>query len=63
MKTEVHKPTLDVHLGSDDYELIANWVQETSDAPMITIVTVQTVMKSALDLQIAELKNIVERAL
>ena len=62
MKTKAHKPTLDVHLGSDDYELFAHRVHETLDAPMMTIVTAQTEMKSALDLQIATLNTIVENA-
>ena len=62
MKTKSHRPISDVHLGLDDYELIATRVLETLDAPMTTIVTTQTAMKSALDVQIAELKTIVERA-
>ena len=63
MKMKSHKPTSNVHLGSDDFEFIVNWVQEILDAPMTTIVTTQTTMKSALDLHIVELKTIVERAL
>ena len=62
MNTKAHRPTSDVHLGLDDYELITNQVQETLDALIVAIVTVQTAMKSTLDLQIVELKTIVERA-
>lgn len=62
MKMKAHKRPSDIYLGSDDYEFIANRVQETLDAPMTVIVTTQTVMKSTLDLQIAELKTIMERA-
>ena len=62
MKTKAHKPTSNVHLDSDDYELVVNQVQETLDAPMTTIVIAHIKMKSALDLQIAMLKSIMERA-
>ena len=39
MKMKSHKTSPNVHLGSDDFEFIVNWVQETLDVPMTTIVT------------------------
>ena len=61
-KTKAHRLTSYVHLGLDDYGLITTWVQKSLEPPMTATITMQTSMKSALDMQISELKTIVERA-
>ena len=58
-----HKLPTDTQLGLDDYENIATCVQETLEGPMTAIVSLQTKMKSTLDMKIAELKTLLERTM
>ena len=60
-KSKSHKPTSDVQLGMDNYDNITTQVQESLEPPMTMLVTSETTMKRALDMQIAELRSIVER--
>lgn len=61
-KMKAHKKPIEAQLGSDDYENITTCMQETLEAPMTSIVSSQTVLKSAIDMQIADLKTLMERA-
>ena len=60
---KAHKLPTHAQLGLDDYDNIATCVQETLEGSMTSIVSLQTKMKSVMDLKIAELKTLLERAL
>ena len=55
-----HKWPIDTKLGSNDYDNITTYVQETLEGSMTTIVSSWTEMKSVMDMKIAELKTLLE---
>ena len=61
-KRKAHKPPSNAQLGSANYEGIAHYVQDTLEGSMTTIVSLQTKMKSTLNIRIVELKTLLERA-
>jgi len=61
-KEKSHKQPIDGQLGMDDYENIASHIQESLEPPMTVLVSSQTAMKRALDMQIVELNTLMERA-
>lgn len=60
-KRKAHKLPTDARLGSVDYDNIATYVQDTLEGSMTAIVSLQTEMKSVLDMEIAELKTLLEQ--
>lgn len=59
-KLKSEKPPTYGQLGVYDYENNATCIQETLEPPMTSIVSSQTALKSVLDMQIAELKTLLE---
>ena len=55
-------PPTNAQLGSTDYEGIASHVQDTLEESMTVIVRSQTVLKTALEIKIMELKTLLQCA-
>ena len=59
-KMKVHRPPSDAQLGVTDYEGIAHYVKDTLEGSMTAIVSLETDMKSTLDMKIVEMKTLLE---